>query len=191
MPNPAPPAPATTATERSGLVFAGRLTRQKAMHVALDALAYVPATALTIIGDGPDRARLERHAHDAGLNGRVRFVGSLPREEVLDALAGAEAAVLSSDWENFPHAAVEALAVGTPLVATDGRRRRRGRQRRRQRAARAARLSGGVRPGAAAAARVAGAADAPLGRARDSVLELDADRIYGRIEELLEAAVRP
>ena len=88
------------------------------MHVALDALAYVPTTALTIIGDGPDRARLERHAHDAGLNGRVRFVGSLPREEVLDALAGAEAAVLSSDWENFPHAAVEALAVGTPMVAT-------------------------------------------------------------------------
>ena len=48
----------------------------------------------------------------------MRFVGSLPRDEVLDALAGAEAAVLSSDWENFPHAAVEALAVGTPLVAT-------------------------------------------------------------------------
>ena len=42
----------------------------------------------------------------------------LPRAEVLDALAGAEAAVLSSDWENFPHAAVESLAVGTPLVAT-------------------------------------------------------------------------
>ena len=118
VPNPAPPARAATSTERTGLVFAGRLTRQKAMHVALDALAYVPTTALTIIGDGPDRARLERHAHDAGLNGRVRFVGSLPREEVLDALAGAEAAVLSSDWENFPHAAVEALAVGTPMVAT-------------------------------------------------------------------------
>ena len=55
MPNPAPPAQAGAA-RRGGLVFAGRLTRQKAMHVALDALAYVPATALTIIGDGPDRA---------------------------------------------------------------------------------------------------------------------------------------
>jgi glycosyltransferase involved in cell wall biosynthesis len=191
VPNPAPPARAATATERSGLVFAGRLTRQKAMHVALDALQYVPATALTIIGDGPDRARLEQHAHEAGLNGRVRFVGSLPREEVLDALAGAEAAVLSSDWENFPHAAVEALAVGTPLVAT---------------------AVGGV--GEVVSDGVNGLLVPPgspeafghaLQRllespelqtrlsdgARHSVLELDADRIYGRIEELLEAAVRP
>ena len=107
-----------TTTTRQGLVFAGRLTRQKAMHVAIDALAFVPDARLTVIGDGPDRGRLEQHARSAGLNGRVRFVGSLPRDEVLDALAGAEVAVLSSDWENFPHAAVESLSVGTPLVAT-------------------------------------------------------------------------
>ena len=190
VPNPAPPARAATSTERTGLVFAGRLTRQKAMHVALDALAYVPTTALTIIGDGPDRARLERHAHDAGLNGRVRFVGSLPREEVLDALAGAEAAVLSSDWENFPHAAVEALAVGTPMVAT---------------------AVGGV--GEIVSDGVNGLLVPPgspeafghaLQRllespelqtslsdgALESVLELDAGRIYRQIEQLLQAAVR-
>ena len=191
VPNPAPPARSATPTARSGLVFAGRLTRQKAMHVALDALAYVPTTALTIIGDGPDRARLERHAHDAGLNGRVRFVGSLPREQVLDALAGAEAAVLSSDWENFPHAAVEALAVGTPLVATAVGGVGEIVERRGQRAAGAAGIAGGLRAGAAAAARVARAAARLSDGARDSVLELGADRIYGRIEELLEAAVRP
>lgn len=190
VPNPAPRARVTAATERSGLVFAGRLTRQKAMHVALDALAYVPTAALTIIGDGPDRSRLERHAHQAGLNGRVRFVGSLPREQVLDALAGAEAAVLSSDWENFPHAAVEALAAGTPLVAT---------------------AVGGVgevvRDGVNGLLVPPGSPEAfgqALQRllespdlqtrlsdgARESVLELDADRIYGRIETLLDQAAR-
>jgi glycosyltransferase involved in cell wall biosynthesis len=190
VPNPAPSTRPATATERSGLVFAGRLTRQKAMHVALDALAYVPATALTIIGDGPDRARLEQHAHKAGLNGRVRFVGSLPREQVLDALAGAEAAVLSSDWENFPHAAVESLAVGTPLVATavggvgeivvDG-------------------VNGLLVPPGSPEAfghaleRLLGSRDlrAQLSDgARKSVVELGADRIYGRIEQLLEEASR-
>ena len=46
------------------------------------------------------------------------FVGSRPRDEVLRYLAGARAAVLSSAWENLPHAAVEALAVGTPVVST-------------------------------------------------------------------------
>jgi glycosyltransferase involved in cell wall biosynthesis len=190
VPNPAPPARKAAQTERRGLVFAGRLTRQKAMHVALDALAHVPAAQLTVIGDGPDRDRLERHAHGAGLNGRVRFVGSLPREQVLDALAGAEAAVLSSDWENFPHAAVESLAVGTPLVATE---------------------VGGVGeivvdgvngllvpPGSPEAfghalERLLGSPElrARLSDgARASVVELGADRIYGRIEQLLEEAGR-
>lgn len=190
VPNPAPAVRTETPAERQGLVFAGRLTRQKAMHVALDALAYVPATALTIIGEGPERARLERHAHAAGLNGRVRFVGSLPREEVLAALAGAEAAVLSSDWENFPHAAVEALAVGTPLVATDV-------------GGVAEVVSDGINgllvpPGSPEAfgqalQRLLGSPElrARLSDgARDSVLELNADLIYGRIEQLLEAAVR-
>ena len=190
VPNPAPPARGATTKERRGLVFAGRLTRQKAMHVALDALAHVPAAQLTVIGDGPDRDRLERHAHGAGLNGRVRFVGSLPRDEVLDALAGAEAAVLSSDWENFPHAAVESLAVGTPLVATavggvgeivvDG-------------------VNGLLVPPGSPEAfgqaleRLLGSPElrARLSDgARASVAELGADRIYGRIEQLLEAACR-
>ena len=52
------------------------------------------------------------------LDNRVRFVGCLPRKEVLRYLAGARAALLSSSWENLPHAVVEALAVGTPVVAT-------------------------------------------------------------------------
>ena len=188
VPNPAPPAREATTAARRGLVFAGRLTRQKALHVAIDALAHVPAAELTVIGDGPDRERLERHARGAGLNGRVRFVGSLPREQVLDALAGAEAAVLSSDWENFPHAAVESLAVGTPLVATavggvgeivvDG-------------------VNGLLVPPGSPEAfghaleRLLGSPEL-LARlsdgARASVAELDAERIYGRIEELLAEA---
>jgi glycosyltransferase involved in cell wall biosynthesis len=188
VPNPAPPARPTTTTQRQGLVFAGRLTRQKAMHIAIDALAHVPDARLTVIGDGPDRERLERHAQGAGLNGRVRFVGSLPRDEVLDALAGAEASVLSSDWENFPHAVVESLAVGTPLVATavggvgeivvDG-------------------VNGLLVPPGSSEAfgraleRLLGSPEL-LARlsdgARASVAELGPDRIYGRIEELLQAA---
>jgi glycosyltransferase involved in cell wall biosynthesis len=49
---------------------------------------------------------------------RVRFLGALDRRGVLELFRAADASVLSSDWENFPHTVVEALAVGTPVIAT-------------------------------------------------------------------------
>lgn len=95
------------------LVFAGRLTRAKALDVALDAAAQLDGVTLLVVGDGEERERL---AARAGEN--VRFLGALPRERVLDVLAAADAVALTSDWENFPHVLVEGLAVGTPVVAT-------------------------------------------------------------------------
>jgi glycosyltransferase involved in cell wall biosynthesis len=118
--NPAPP-PTDVAAESlppGTFVFVGRLTEQKALPVLLDALEDVEGASLEIVGDGPERAALERRASTPTLAGRVRFTGALPREAVLQHLAGARAAVLPSAWENLPHAAVEALAVGTPVVAT-------------------------------------------------------------------------
>jgi glycosyltransferase involved in cell wall biosynthesis len=188
--NPAPALDVAPASERSGLVFAGRLTRQKALETALAAVAQVPDADLLVLGDGPDRERLERLSGDLGLAGRVRFAGSVPRAEVLERLAGAEALVLSSDWENFPHTAVEALSLGTPLIAT---------------------AVGGVPevvvdgdngllvppsdPDALAAA-IARFMSSPelrerlAGRAPASVEHLAAPRVYGRIEELLLGAAR-
>jgi glycosyltransferase involved in cell wall biosynthesis len=99
-------------------VFIGRLTEQKALTVALAALVRVPGARLVIIGDGPERVRLERFAQAEGVAGRVEFLGSLPRDDTLRYAAGARAALLSSAWENLPHSAVEALAMGTPVVAT-------------------------------------------------------------------------
>jgi glycosyltransferase involved in cell wall biosynthesis len=119
VPNPAPDVAAGgVPAEPNTFVYAGRLTRQKALGVAIEAVGRIPGARLVVIGDGPERAGLERHAQEVGVNGRIAFCGAQPREQVLDALRGAWAAVLSSDWENLPHAAVEALAVGTPVVAT-------------------------------------------------------------------------
>jgi glycosyltransferase involved in cell wall biosynthesis len=53
-----------------------------------------------------------------GVDHRVALKGTLPRAEALEWLRAADAAILPSDWENFPHAAVEALAAGTPVIAT-------------------------------------------------------------------------
>lgn len=128
LPNPAPPLPvlpsrdelraALDAPPGRLLAFAGRLTVQKALRDLLSALASVEGVTLLILGEGPERAALERQAAQLGLGRRVRFLGGGVREDVLRVFAAADAAVLSSAWENFPHTVVEALAVGTPVVAT-------------------------------------------------------------------------
>jgi len=122
LPNAAPPVPALPAREElrrslgidgPTLAFAGRLTRAKALEVAFAAVDELEDVSLLVAGDGEEREALEALAGP-----RVRFLGLLPRERVLEVLAAADAVVLSSSWENFPHALVEALAVGSPVVAT-------------------------------------------------------------------------
>jgi glycosyltransferase involved in cell wall biosynthesis len=66
---------------------------------------------LVIAGDGPERPRLERL-------GGATFLGARPRDQVLELFRAADASILSSSWENFPHGVVESLAVGTPVIAT-------------------------------------------------------------------------
>jgi len=122
LPNPMPPVPdlpERARGERPLLAFAGRMTAPKALGVALEAVAQVPAVELQLAGDGDERAELEARAHALGLDGRVCFLGPLPRDEVLALFRRSDAALLSSAWENFPHTLVEALAVGTPAIATD------------------------------------------------------------------------
>jgi glycosyltransferase involved in cell wall biosynthesis len=129
LPNPAPEAPHVPdraavrkelelGLEARILVFAGRLGPQKDVGTLLEALVHVPAVTLVIAGDGPERPALERRADELGLDGRVRFLGSVPRDTVLRLFGAADASVLPSAWENFPHTVVEALAVGCPVIAT-------------------------------------------------------------------------
>ena len=127
LPNPAPDPPSLP--DRAGLreelglegkvlVFAGRLGPQKDVDTLLEALVRVPEVTLAIAGDGPERTVLERRAGELGLDGRVRFLGSVRRDTVLRLFGAADACVLPSAWENFPHTVVEALAVGCPVIAT-------------------------------------------------------------------------
>jgi glycosyltransferase involved in cell wall biosynthesis len=122
LPNPSPPLPPLrdrdelrASFEMNGptLAFAGRLTAQKSLEIALDAVARVEGVSLVVAGEGDERTRLERLAGPS-----VRFVGALPRERVVELFRAADASILSSRWENFPHTVVEALAVGTPVLAT-------------------------------------------------------------------------
>jgi glycosyltransferase involved in cell wall biosynthesis len=128
LPNPAPRVPDLAPRDdlRRGfglngatLAFAGRLTAQKSLGRALEAVAEADGVQLVIAGDGPDRGTLEARARELGLGERVRFLGPQPRERVVELFRAADATILSSSWENFPHTVVEALAVGTPVLAMD------------------------------------------------------------------------
>ena len=101
------------------LAFAGRLTAQKALGRALEAVAAVDGVRLVIAGDGPDREPLEEHARALGVSERVTFLGAQPRDRIVELFRAADAAILSSSWENFPHTVVEALAAGTPVLAME------------------------------------------------------------------------
>jgi glycosyltransferase involved in cell wall biosynthesis len=127
VPNPAPDLPplpspddARAALGIGGVALgtAGRLTAQKALGDALEAVARVPDVELFILGDGPERAALERRVAELGLGERVRFLGAGTRDDVLTLFRAVDAALLTSAWENLPHTLLEALATGTPVIAT-------------------------------------------------------------------------
>ena len=100
------------------LVSAGRLSHQKGFDLLIEALALCrdPDLRLTILGDGPLRGDLERLAAEQGVAHQVRFLGF--QKNPYPFFANADALVLSSRFEGFPNVVLEALACGTPIIAT-------------------------------------------------------------------------
>ncbi len=89
--------------EPGTFVFVGRLTAAKDLPTAIAALELVPAARLVIVGDGPDRAELERAPLHRRPPGGSSFAGRCSATRRSQVVAGAEAGLLSSAWENLPH----------------------------------------------------------------------------------------
>lgn len=103
---------------RAGIVYLGRLTTQKRVHLLLRAVhAAGIKDAVTIVGDGPARAELEGQAARLAL-GNVRFLGTVPDADVPGLVRGAAVAAFLSEREGLGLAAAEAQMMGTPVVAT-------------------------------------------------------------------------
>jgi len=103
------------------LVYAGRLLREKRIDLLLEAVARLvpgrPGTLLTVLGDGPDRIRLEERAVQLGLKGAVVFPGRLPANtDVWRWMGEARIAVQPSSREGFGLFPLEAMAAGLPVV---------------------------------------------------------------------------
>lgn len=100
------------------IVFAGRFVLQKNLPLLIAALRDVPDATLWLVGDGPEAGTLRAAVDEHGVGERVRMLPAVARAAAVRWMKAADVTVLPSSWENFPHAAVESLTVGTPVVAT-------------------------------------------------------------------------
>jgi glycosyltransferase involved in cell wall biosynthesis len=92
----------------------------KGVDFLIGALDKLPdETILVVAGDGPMKEAWERLAMEAGVAGRMRFLGSVSRHVIADWNAAADAFVLASAYEGYPHVVIEALAAGRPCFVTD------------------------------------------------------------------------
>ena len=101
------------------LLSVGNLIELKGHHIAIEALARLPSGVfLLIAGAGPDREKLAALAQALGVGERVRFLGQVVNTELKWCYGAADALVLCSSREGWANVLLEAMACGTPVLAT-------------------------------------------------------------------------
>ena len=106
------------------LIYVGRLQPIKGLETLLDAMDRLPDATLLIIGGDQDEpenghgVRLRERVSSLGLERRVRFLGAQPQRRLRLFYAAADATVMPSYYESFGMVALEAMACGSPVVAS-------------------------------------------------------------------------
>jgi glycosyltransferase involved in cell wall biosynthesis len=108
------------APNRQAIAYVGRLHSQKGLDWLLrlmpQVFSQIPDVDLLLIGQGPERARLESIVASQGIDDRVHFAGW--RSDVREILRASRLLVLPSRWEGMPNVVLEAMATGLPVVST-------------------------------------------------------------------------
>ncbi len=105
--------------QRPTILSVGHLIPRKGHDIVIEALARVADAELLIAGDGPERAALGALAERSGVAARVRFLGLLPQRELPELYSAADLLVLASAREGWANVLLEAMACGTPVVASN------------------------------------------------------------------------
>lgn len=106
--------------QRQLICSVASIYRNKGLEFLISSLALLAELpwACQIVGDGPDRSRLESLVHLHQLQNRIRFTGTLPREQVFQILAHSRMIVLPTLYEGFPYSLLEAMSQGVPIITT-------------------------------------------------------------------------
>lgn len=104
------------------LVSVGRLVFWKGfldlIEIVADLSKEIADLQLLIIGDGPERKRLEMRIEKLGLNNRIFLIGAMAKNELAEYLKAADVFVLNTAYEGFSHQIIEAMSLGLPVVTT-------------------------------------------------------------------------
>jgi len=101
------------------LLSVGLLNERKGHHIIIEALKQLPKIELMIAGEGEEEAALKNLARQCGVSDRVRFLGLVNQEKLPEYYCAADALVLASSREGWANVLLEAMACGTPVVATN------------------------------------------------------------------------
>ena len=105
-------------TSAAILLFVHRLSKRKGAHLLPGILAGVSQDAILVVaGEGPEEEAIRREFNKFNLMGRVRMLGAIPQQRVMNYFAVADAFLLPSEEEGCPHVLLEALAAGVPYAA--------------------------------------------------------------------------
>jgi glycogen synthase len=105
---------------RPRVLFVGRLAPQKGVSTLVEAAGLLkePSAQVLLVGDGPERSKLERDAERLGVDDRLHFVGFFAHERLPAVLAHADLLVLPSLYEELGTVLLEAMQAALPIVAS-------------------------------------------------------------------------
>ncbi len=101
------------------IISTGHLIERKGHHLVIEAVSQIPDGLLLIAGDGPEKKKLHNLVEKLGLKNRVIFLGSISQSELAQYYGASDVLVLASSREGWANVLLEAMACGTPVVATD------------------------------------------------------------------------
>jgi glycosyltransferase involved in cell wall biosynthesis len=109
-------------TKPRKLIFVGRFVEQKGLDLLLLALSQLSKNnqsfSLTLVGDGPERPKIEKLAIKLNIMDSINFTGQIPHENIPNLLQKHDIFVLPSRYEGFGVAVIEAMSVGLPCLVT-------------------------------------------------------------------------